>query len=59
MIEKAGEIIILADRTKFNKTAFSPIGDLSIADKIITDCEPEVQCRESIEAKGVELIVCT
>jgi len=58
MIEKAGEVIILADRTKFNKTAFSPIGDLSIADRIITDCEPDLQCRKSIEAKGVKLIVC-
>lgn len=58
MIEQADKVFILADCTKFNKTAFSPIGDFSIADTIITDCEPDFPCRKSIEAKGVELIIC-
>lgn len=58
MIERAKEIIVLADNSKFNKTAFSPIGELSIADRIITDKEPDPQCRKSIETMGVELIVC-
>ncbi|MBI9097875.1 MAG: DeoR/GlpR transcriptional regulator [Spirochaetaceae bacterium] len=58
MIERAREVIVLADNTKFSKRAFSPIGDLTIADRIITDREPEKGYRKQIEEKGVELIVC-
>lgn len=59
MISCAREIIVLADSTKFNKTAFSPIGDLSLANIIITDKEPDSQSRQAIEAKGVKLIACS
>lgn len=59
MIERAKEIIVLADNTKFDKRAFSPIGDLSIIDRIITDSAPDEQCRKIIESKKVTLTICT
>lgn len=59
MIERASEIIVLADSSKFGRTAFSPIGGLSIADKVITDKEPHTEICDAIIKSGVELIVCS
>ncbi|MFM1655075.1 DeoR/GlpR family DNA-binding transcription regulator [Brevibacillus sp. B_LB10_24] len=35
--KSSNELIIVADHTKFNKIAFSPLGDLLSADKVISD----------------------
>jgi DeoR/GlpR family transcriptional regulator of sugar metabolism len=59
MIERAKEVIVLADYSKFNKKAFSPIGDLSLAHRIITDKNPDEQCRKIINIKRIKLSVCT
>lgn len=59
MIERASEIIVLADNSKFGRTAFSPIGDLSIAHKVVTDIRPDESICESIKNNGVDLIVCS
>ena len=37
VLKKSSDIIIVADYTKFNYTAFARLGDLSIAKKVITN----------------------
>ena len=58
MIERADQVIVLADKSKFGRDAFSPIGDLTLTDKIITDYPPDNQTIKIIKEKGIELIVC-
>lgn len=58
MIERADQVIVLADKSKFGRDAFSPIGDLSLADIIITDHMPENLSINTLKEKGIELIVC-
>ena len=59
MIEASTEVIVLADSTKFNRSAFSPIGGLDLADFIITDREPDAPTAQSIRNAGVRLLVST
>lgn len=59
MIERAKEITVLADNSKFGKAAFSPIGDLSLAHRIITDIPPNDDLKKIIQSKGIELSICT
>ncbi len=40
MVKQAEKFILLADHTKFNKTAFIKLSDITAIDYIITDCSP-------------------
>ena len=57
MIQRANKKIILADHTKFNKTAPMKICDLSKIDKIITSEGLDNKDRIEIEKQGVEVII--
>lgn len=59
MLASAAEVIVLADSSKFGRTAFSPICDLSQIDRIITDTLPDRKTVEDINNKNVEIITCT
>lgn len=59
MIEAATEVIVLADSSKFERVAFSPIGALKICKKIITNKSPEKRFVDYLDKIDVELITCT
>lgn len=59
MLDKASEVIVLADSSKFGRSAFSPICDLSRVNKVISDSLPEGTSQEILENKGVEVLLCT
>lgn len=58
MLDKAAEVIVLADKSKFGRSAFSPICDFSQVDKIICDTLPENISPSSFKEKGVEVLIC-
>ncbi|MBC2581289.1 DeoR/GlpR family DNA-binding transcription regulator [Clostridium sp. DJ247] len=57
MIEQSREVIILADHTKFNKTAVFKVCDLSEIDFIITDKQPEKSFMELLDKNNIGLII--
>lgn len=56
MIEQAKSCILLADATKFNKTAFTKICDFDKIAKIVTDKEPNNRWLEFTRNNEIELI---
>ncbi|MFZ7946714.1 DeoR/GlpR family DNA-binding transcription regulator [Neobacillus sp. 19] len=57
MMERAEEVIILADHTKFGKTTFANMCALTDASKIITDSSCSIEWRKLVSERGIELIV--
>jgi len=57
MMERAEQVILLADHTKFGRSMFYRVADVGAVDKIVTDRLPDAALRQAIEAQGVELIV--
>ena len=57
MIEVAREVILLADHTKFGKSALSPFAELSLIDKIITDQAPPKDIMDALESKEIEVLI--
>ena len=49
MMERADRIVVLADSSKFGRTAFAHIGDLSIADVLITETAPTANIRAALD----------
>ena len=56
-VERAEQIIVLADATKFDQPSGNVVCSLSEIDKIITDSRISDKTAKFIEAAGVELIV--
>jgi DeoR family fructose operon transcriptional repressor len=56
MTERAERIVVLADSSKFGRTAFAHIGDLSIADVVITDTVPTAKIRAALVESGAQLL---
>jgi DeoR/GlpR family transcriptional regulator of sugar metabolism len=56
MISASALCIVAADRSKLGRCAFAKVGDLKIADKIVTNGDISEELKESIENAGVELI---
>lgn len=56
MIEQAKEVVLLADHTKFGRTAFAHLADLDDLDYLITDRRPGKEWVEVCEKKGIKLI---
>ncbi|MBS4210949.1 MULTISPECIES: DeoR/GlpR family DNA-binding transcription regulator [Neobacillus] len=57
MMERAEEVIVLADHSKFGKTTFAYMCSITDASKIITDQSCPDEWKKIISAHGVELIV--
>jgi DeoR family transcriptional regulator, fructose operon transcriptional repressor len=57
MIERAERVVVLADSSKFGRTAFAHIGELSIADVLITETAPSANMRTALAESGVELLI--
>ena len=57
MIESAEQVVVLADSSKFGRTAFAHIGELSIADILITECAPAPEIGAALAEAGVELLI--
>lgn len=56
MLEQAGEVVLLADSSKFGQTAFVSLIDLQCVHYIITDRRPEDAWISFCEANGIKLI---
>ena len=52
------EVIVVADSTKFGKTAFFRLSGLDYADTIITNDDIPDEYRELIQSSGVKLLTC-
>lgn len=57
MVESAERAVVLADSSKFGRNAFAHIGELSIADTLITDRLPAAEIVAALAEAGVELLV--
>ncbi|MCH6264708.1 DeoR/GlpR family DNA-binding transcription regulator [Neobacillus citreus] len=57
MMERAEEVIVLADQSKFGKTTFAYMCSITDASKIITDQSCPEEWKKIVAARGVELIV--
>jgi DeoR/GlpR family transcriptional regulator of sugar metabolism len=57
MIETAERAVVLADSSKFGRNAFAHIGELSIADTLITETAPPAEIVTALAEAGVELLI--
>jgi DeoR/GlpR family transcriptional regulator of sugar metabolism len=57
MIDRAERVVVLADSSKFGRTAFARIGELSIADGLITEKAPAAELGAALAEAGVELLI--
>lgn len=56
MIEQAKEVALLADHTKFGRTAFAHLANLEDLDYLVTDRKPDDEWIEICKKKGITLI---
>jgi DeoR/GlpR family transcriptional regulator of sugar metabolism len=57
MIERSDEVIILADHTKFGKSAVAPLCELNAAHRLICDDGLTAEWQSAVRGAGVELIL--
>src|SRR5258707_1600453 len=57
MISAAGRVIVLADASKFGRSAFGYFAPLSAIDILVTDSPPPDDLAEALSESGVEVIV--
>ena len=58
MVDVAKRTIILADRSKFNVTAFANVAALERIDYLVCDAPPPGELAAALERAGVNVIVC-
>lgn len=56
ILSSAGKVYLAVDSTKFGKSAFSKICDLSGLDVVVTDQKPEERWLETFEKLGIECV---
>jgi DeoR/GlpR family transcriptional regulator of sugar metabolism len=56
MIKQARKFILLADHTKFNKTAFIKLSDFINIDSIVTDCEPTENWLKLVKKHNIQIV---
>ena len=59
MIEQSDLCIVAADHTKFGRSAFAKISDLSVADYLVTNSEMTREQLEEFKLHGVEVLTPT
>lgn len=57
MIERADQVVVLADHSKFNRRAVFEVAPLARIDMLVTDQPPSEPMLRAIEAAGIQLIV--
>jgi DeoR/GlpR family transcriptional regulator of sugar metabolism len=57
MIEIAGKLIIVADHTKFGRSAMIPVAQLEAADIVVSDSDLAPEYVELLRSKGVEVLL--
>jgi DeoR/GlpR family transcriptional regulator of sugar metabolism len=57
IIERANQVIVLADSSKIGVRAFSVIGDISRIDVLVTDDRIHPDTKEALEAIGIEVLI--
>ncbi len=55
-VKRAGSLVLLADHSKFNRSTFVRLTDLSEVDYLVTDQEPSDEWKRRCEEFGVSLI---
>lgn len=56
MLRQAGKVLLLADHSKFNKTAFVKLMEFDDIDALITDREPEPAWMDMLKEKEIEVV---
>lgn len=56
MLQQAAKVILLADHTKFDKTAFVQLASFSNIDMLITDQEPAPEWIQLLQDQEIELV---
>lgn len=56
MVKACNHAVLLADHRKFDRSGFVSLGELNLADTLITDCMPSAEWQERLTAAGVALI---
>jgi DeoR family fructose operon transcriptional repressor len=57
MIEIAGKVIIVADRTKYGRGGMFPVAPLNAADIVVSDSELAPECQELLRSNGVDVLL--
>jgi DeoR family fructose operon transcriptional repressor len=57
MIEIANRVIIVADHTKFGRSAMIPVAQLSAADIVVSDSELAPEYVELLRSKGIDVLL--
>lgn len=57
MVEQADQVTLLADSSKFARTALFEVGPLSSARRLVTDAAPPEPLARALEAAGVQVII--
>jgi DeoR family fructose operon transcriptional repressor len=57
MIEIANRVIIVADHTKFGRSAMIPVAQLNAADTVVSDSELAPEYVELLRGKGIEVLL--
>jgi DeoR/GlpR family transcriptional regulator of sugar metabolism len=57
MIEVSRKVIIVADASKFGRTAMVPLAPLDVADIVVTDAKLGPEHRSMLEAADIEVVV--
>ena len=55
MLDRAKEVILVVDSTKFSKVAFTAIAPITVVHHIITDREVPDKIAQQIEKMGIKL----
>lgn len=57
MLSACDKAILLCDHRKFDRSGFTALGELSLANMIITDREPSAEWKQRLIDSGIELII--
>ncbi|MNJ60689.1 HTH-type transcriptional repressor GlcR [compost metagenome] len=56
MLRQAEKVLLLADHSKFDKTAFVKLMEFDEVDVLITDQEPEAEWMDMLKEKEIEVL---
>jgi DeoR family fructose operon transcriptional repressor len=57
MMQSSRQVVVLADHSKFDRSTFAQVGDLDVADILVTDAPPDAQMAEALATAEVRVIV--
>lgn len=56
MMRRSDRVVVLADSSKLGRSVFARIGQLEVADVLVTDGTPDPELAQALDAAGVEVI---